>query len=159
MVFRVLAAGVALVHAAYLAYVALGGLLAWRRPYAAWPHAAAVGWAAAIVVYDGQCPLTWLENAARQRAGMPVLPPGGFIGHYVEGVLYPAGHDAVAQAAVAVLVTGSWAGAYHHHRRGPRSRPPGSRTPAPAAPSWTAGRPAPGRPGRVPPTLRRPARR
>lgn len=132
MGFLVLVAAVALVHAAYLVYVALGGFLAWRWPRAVWPHVAAVGWAAAIVVCGWACPLTWLEGAARRRAGVPALPPGGFIDHYVEGVVYPSGHDAVARAAVAALVVGSWAGAYRRRRRPERirrDRRPAIRTP------------------------------
>ncbi|EUA85032.1 hypothetical protein I553_2815 [Mycobacterium xenopi 4042] len=44
----------------------------------------------AVVRWAAPCPLTWLENMAREKAQMRPLDQGGFIDHYVEGVLYPA---------------------------------------------------------------------
>ncbi|BCQ10751.1 hypothetical protein JMUB5695_04210 [Mycobacterium heckeshornense] len=77
-------------HFAYLVYVPSGGFLALRWPRTIWLHLAAVLWGVAVVRWAAPCPLTWLENVAREKAQMRRLGPGGFIDHYVEGVLYPA---------------------------------------------------------------------
>jgi hypothetical protein len=65
-----------------------GGLLVLRRPSVAWLHLPAVVWAI-FVEYSGWiCPLTPLENALRERAGLP-LYSGDFIAQYVFPLLYP----------------------------------------------------------------------
>ena len=63
-------------HFGYLAYLVLGGFLAWRWPRAIWAHLAACGWGVLIVLGQVNCPLTWAEDRARQRAGQAPLQPG-----------------------------------------------------------------------------------
>ena len=107
MTWQLLAAGVALVHGAFLAYVAVGGLVALRWPRTAVLHAAAVGWGVLVVAASIRCPLTWLEDRLRQLGGKTPLP-GGFIDRYVEGVLYPARLTVLVQVLVAALVVACW---------------------------------------------------
>ena len=45
---RVAAAAVALLHGAFVPFVALGGLSVWRWPRRAWLHLPAVAWGALI---------------------------------------------------------------------------------------------------------------
>ncbi len=122
MGYRALAVAVLGVHFAYLGYLVLGGFLAWRWPRTLWVHLAAVGWGVALVALGLDCPLTYAQDWARQRAGQPALN-GGFVDRYVEA-LYPRGSTAVAQALVACLVIGSWiglmAGRFTAARRPPR---------------------------------------
>ncbi|GAA2516047.1 DUF2784 domain-containing protein [Pilimelia columellifera] len=123
MVYRLLADAAMTAHFGFLAYVTVGGFLTWRWPRLFWPHLAAAAWALGIVLVGWDCPLTRLENWARARGGEAALPPGGFIDHYIEGVVYPRRHAAAAQLAVGVLVVGSWAGLAWRRRRATRTRP------------------------------------
>jgi hypothetical protein len=105
-------------HFAYLAYVVLGGFLAWRWPRAIWPHLAALAWGLLIVAGWVDCPLTWLEDWAREQAGM-TRNSAGFVDRYLDNVIYPERYVNVARAAVALVVGVSWAGALIRHRRRP----------------------------------------
>ncbi|HWG99154.1 MAG TPA: DUF2784 domain-containing protein [Pilimelia sp.] len=116
MPYRVLADATMLLHLAFLAYVALGGFLAWRWPRAIWAHLAAVGWGLATVALRLNCPLTHIEDWARRRAGQRGLPDG-FVDHYLTGVVYPERHTGLAQLAVAAAVAVSWAGLTARRRR------------------------------------------
>jgi hypothetical protein len=98
-------------HFAYLAYVVLGGFLAWRWPRAIWPHLVALGWGVLIVLGLVDCPLTWAEDWARQRAGDAALT-SGFVDRYLENVIYPPQYVHQARALVALVVLVSWVGAY-----------------------------------------------
>ncbi len=115
--YRVLVVTVLAAHFAYLGYLLVGGFLAWRWTWTIWPHLAAAAWGLASVTLSLPCPLTWLEDWARQRAGEPPLTKG-FIDRYVTGVLYPARYEALVRVLVAVVVLVSWAGAYVRWRRG-----------------------------------------
>lgn len=103
MLFRLLADLVVAVHALFVAFVVLGGFLAWRWPRLAWVHVPAAVWGVLIEYAGWICPLTPLENEFRMRAGLEGYP-GGFIEHYVIPLLYPAGLTPVRQ-----LVLGSFA--------------------------------------------------
>ena len=81
---------VVLLHAAFAAFVAAGGLLVWRRPRLAWVHLPALVWGVGIEWSGAICPLTPLEIWLRQRAGQAGYR-GDFIDHYVMPILYPAG--------------------------------------------------------------------
>ena len=98
-----------LVHFGFVVYVALGGFLAWWRPWLLVPHVVAVLWAASTVTVGAVCPLTTWEDWARRRAGEQGLPRG-FIDAYFTGVVYPERHLLTAQLLVAALVAVSWAG-------------------------------------------------
>ncbi len=90
MLFRLLANLVVLAHALFVAFVVLGGFLAWRRRWVAWLHVPATVWGVAIEYAGWICPLTPLENYFRTRAGLEGYG-GGFVEHYVIPLLYPAG--------------------------------------------------------------------
>jgi hypothetical protein len=101
---------VAALHLGFLVYVALGGFLAWRWRRALLPHVGAVAWGVASIAFGLSCPLTAWEAALRRAAGAPPLDPGGFVDHYLEGVVYPERYTPLVLAAVAALVVASWAG-------------------------------------------------
>jgi hypothetical protein len=103
------------VHFSYLAYVILGGFLAWRWPRMFWPHLVAAAWGLAVVGIPLTCPLTTAENWARRQAGQS-QQTSGFIDRYIEGVLYPSRYTLLLQTAVALAVLVSWAGAYRFRR-------------------------------------------
>ncbi|QYN32086.1 DUF2784 domain-containing protein [Pseudonocardia sp. DSM 110487] len=116
MGYQLLAELVMLLHFGFLAYVALGGFMAWRWPWAVVPHAAAVLWGALNATVGIPCPLTAWEDAARRRAGELGLPRG-FIDTYLTGVVYPEEHLLTAQLLVAALVVVSWTGFVLRMRR------------------------------------------
>ena len=90
MGFRLAADLVLLLHAAFVVFAVLGGLLVVRRRRWAWLHLPAAVWAALIELAGWICPLTPLENYFRRRAGAEGYE-GGFIEHYVWPVIYPEG--------------------------------------------------------------------
>ena len=97
------------VHYGFLAYVALGGFLAWRWPRTILAHLPAVGWGAVIVTTKAPCPLTAVQNATRAQQGLPPLE-GGFIDNYVRGRFYPSDRERTAQLVVAGVVFTSYVG-------------------------------------------------
>jgi hypothetical protein len=101
--YRLLADAVLLAHAGFVAFVVLGGLLVLRWPRLAWVHLPVVAWGAGIEFTGGICPLTPLENSLRALAHQQGYP-GGFVEHYVFGLLYPDGLTHGVQLALGVLV-------------------------------------------------------
>lgn len=88
MIFRVLADAVAVLHAAFVAFVVLGGFLAlrWRRLWVA--HLPCAAYGVLVEVFGWICPLTPLENALRTRSGEAGYA-GGFVEHHLLPLLYP----------------------------------------------------------------------
>lgn len=109
------------VHFAFLAFVVLGGFLAWRWPRTIVLHAAAVFWGLLIVLFDLDCPLTGPEDYFRKEAGQGGLP-GGFIDTYITGVIYPAEYVDEVRLLVAAVVVVSWVGFAVRMRRRARAR-------------------------------------
>ncbi|HYS59869.1 MAG TPA: DUF2784 domain-containing protein, partial [Gemmatimonadales bacterium] len=103
MVYRILADAVVLVHAAFVAFVVLGGFLAWRWRWVVWLHVPCALWGVAIEYAGWICPLTPLENALRARAGLEGYR-GGFVEHYVIPALYPAGLARPTQVVLGTIV-------------------------------------------------------
>lgn len=89
MPYALLADLVLVLHAAFILFVVLGGLLvAWRRSFA-WLHIPAAVWGVLIEFLGWVCPLTYLENDLRNAAGDGGYS-GGFIDHYLAPLVYPA---------------------------------------------------------------------
>ncbi|CAL9398890.1 hypothetical protein SUDANB121_01430 [Nocardiopsis dassonvillei] len=125
MAHRLLADTAMLLHMVFIAYVLLGGLPAWKRPRALWPHLAAALYALGITLVGWECPLTHVERWARDQAGQEGLPPTGFIDHYLTGVVYPEEHLGTVRLAAAVLILLTWTvpltRALRHRRSAPRA--------------------------------------
>jgi hypothetical protein len=119
--YQVLAEATMVVHFGFVVYVVAGGFLAWRWPRTIFLHLTAAGWGLLITVFSLDCPLTWLEDGLRRRAGEQGLP-GGFIDTYIEGVLYPQRFVMEVRAAAAVLVLIAWVGLLVRWRDGRRTR-------------------------------------
>lgn len=88
MPFQLLADFVLLLHLAFVAFAAFGGLLVLRRPKLLWLHLPALLWGVLVQWADWICPLTPLENSLRLRGGGDVYA-GGFIERFVVHILYP----------------------------------------------------------------------
>ncbi|MGQ0615876.1 MAG: DUF2784 domain-containing protein [Acidimicrobiia bacterium] len=122
--YGALADVVVLAHVAYLAFLVVGGYLAWRWWPVLWVHVAAAAWAAGIVLVGYDCPLTSLEEWLRERAGQ--AGGDGFIDRYVEDVIYPGALTPYLRVAVAIAIAVSWWGCARRRRR---------RAPMPGRPS------------------------
>lgn len=88
MLFPLLADLVLILHLAFVAFAAFGGLLVLRWPKILWLHLPALLWGVVVQWADWICPLTPLENAMRRRGGEATYA-GGFIERYVSQLLYP----------------------------------------------------------------------
>lgn len=100
---RFAADAVLVAHLAFIVFVVAGSLLAfrWRAVIAA--HVPAIVWAVFVEATGTICPLTYVENAWRARAGASGYS-GGFVEHYLLSVIYPAGLTRDVQFALAALV-------------------------------------------------------
>jgi hypothetical protein len=58
---------VAILHAGFIAFLLVGGFLAWRWPRLVWTHIPAVLVTAAVFALGADCPLTDLEKHLRPR--------------------------------------------------------------------------------------------
>ena len=119
--WRGLADAVVAVHYAYMAYLIVGGFIAWLWRWTIWAHAAAVAWAIAIIATKVPCPLTALQNHFRHSAGERPLSDS-FINLYIRGTFYPADQQTIARVVLAVIVLASWIGFALVQRRGTPDR-------------------------------------
>ncbi len=116
MFYGLLADVVVVIHLGFIAFVAVGGFLAWRWPWLLWLHVPAIIYALVIVTVGFDCPLTPLERGLRHAAGQRGYA-GGFVKHYLTGVVYPDRQLALAQAVVAAAVLAGYAGLFIRHRQ------------------------------------------
>ena len=96
------------IHFAFVLFVPFGALLALKWSWIPWFHLPAAAWGAFVSVTGGACPLTDAEKALRASAGEPAYA-GGFIDHYLGGVIGShAGRYTllVAVAAINTLIYG-----------------------------------------------------
>ncbi len=118
MVFRLLADLVVAVHFLFIIFIAVGALLAWRWPGLCWLHVPAFIYGAVIITVGFTCPLTPLEKHLRRLGGEHEYS-GGFIDHYIKGVIYPKQLNWLAQALIAAAVVVGYTGLLLRRRRAP----------------------------------------
>ena len=106
MYFRLAADAVLLFHLVFILFAILGGAFAARWHWAPVLHLPAGAWAVFVEVTGRICPLTYLEDSLRLRAGQSGYT-GDFVQHYLIGFIYPSGLTRRIQfmlaAAVAVI--------------------------------------------------------
>lgn len=90
MIYLVLADALVLVHALFIVFVVLGGLLTIRWRWVVYLHVPALVWAVLLELFAWRCPLTPWEQQLRRAAGAASYE-GGFISHYLLPLIYPAG--------------------------------------------------------------------
>ena len=108
---RRLADGVVLLHLAFVVFVVLGGFLVAFRRRLVWLHVPCAVWGFLVELEGWPCPLTFLENALRRRAGQGGYA-GGFVEEYLLPVLYPIGLTRDTQQLLAAVVLAANALAY-----------------------------------------------
>lgn len=111
MIYLLLADAVVVLHFAFILFVGLGALSAYRWPKMAWAHIPCALWGAWIEITGGICPLTPLEGRFRRMGGEAGYA-GGFIDHYLVPIIYPSGLTRAHQSLLGSLVVAINLGAY-----------------------------------------------
>lgn len=101
-------------HILFVAFLVVGGFLAWWWPAAVPIHVLALLVSAAIYLRGYDCPLTNVEKRLRTRAGEEVYPDG-FIAHYLVGPFRADGMTAALGYGLVAIVTGATLVAYGRH--------------------------------------------
>jgi hypothetical protein len=119
--FALLADAVVVLHALFVAFVVLGGLLALEWPRVAWVHLGCAAYGFLIAAIGWVCPLTPLENRLRGLAGEGEYE-GSFIRHYLIPLLYPEPYPrwlgGVLAAVVVAVNAAVYAAVIARRRRG-----------------------------------------
>ncbi len=108
MLYRVLADAIVALHLLFIVFVLAGGILVWRWRKLAWAHVPAFLWGAAIELFGGVCPLTYLENNFRAK-GSSAGYGTSFVDHYLMPLIYPdllfpGGFPKIGFVAIGVFV-------------------------------------------------------
>lgn len=103
MYFRFAADGVLLLHLVFILFALFGGALAQRWRWMPLVHLPVAAWALFVELTGRLCPLTYLENDLRIRAGQSGYTES-FVGHYLLAVIYPSGLTREIQFVLAVTV-------------------------------------------------------
>lgn len=105
MPYRLAADLVLLSHFAFIVLVVGGAAVVYRYAWFAWIHIPAAAWGAFIELSGRICPLTFLENWFRVRAGQEGYTVS-FVEQYVLPIIYPAGLTRNIQLLLGGLVVG-----------------------------------------------------
>ena len=119
MLFRLAADAVLLLHLAFILFALLGAAMAvWWR-WIPFVHLPAAAWGCFVELTGRSCPLTYLENHLRIKAGLSGYAES-FIEHHLLAIIYPAGLTREIQfvlAGVVVVVNIAIYGWLFVHRR------------------------------------------
>lgn len=103
MLLRLAADSVLLLHLAFILFVLLGGAMTiWLR-WIPFIHLPAAAWGFFVELTGRVCPLTYLENYFRIKAGQSGYTES-FMEHYLLGIIYPSGLTREIQLALAGVV-------------------------------------------------------
>jgi hypothetical protein len=105
MLLHIAASAVLLIHFSFILFVVLGALLALRWRWLPFLHVPAAAWGVYVELSGRICPLTYLENYFRRRAGLAGYSES-FIEHYVLNLIYPSGLTREVQFILAGFVLG-----------------------------------------------------
>ncbi len=111
MLDRIAADAVLILHLGFIVFALFGAALAVRWRWMPLVHLPAAAWGVFIELTGRICPLTWLENHFRLRAGQAGYNES-FIEHYLLAVIYPAGLTREIQFVLAGVVLAVNAGIY-----------------------------------------------
>jgi len=87
VIYEIAADLTALVHLCFLAFVISGALLGRRSRFWKWVHLTCMAYGVFIEIFYWYCPLTYLEQYLRRKAGKGVYQEA-FIAHYVNKFIY-----------------------------------------------------------------------
>ncbi len=111
---------VVVLHLAFIAFAAAGGLLVWWRRALAWIHVPAMAWGAYVAIAGRTCPLTPLEQWLRRQSGDTPYQ-GDFVEAYLVPIVYAGDLGPNVQMLLgtlllvvnAIVYTAVWRGAPH----------------------------------------------
>jgi len=103
MYFRFAADGTLLLHLAFILFALFGGALAVRWRWMPLVHLPVAAWALFVELTGRICPLTYIENDFRIRAGQSGYTES-FVEHYLLDVIYPSGLTREVQFELAAAV-------------------------------------------------------
>jgi hypothetical protein len=103
MVFRLAADGVLLLHLGFIFFALAGGALALWWRWVPFVHIPAAVWGVYVELTARICPLTYLENYLRIKAGQSGYTDS-FIEHYLLDLIYPPGLTSEIQFLLAAFV-------------------------------------------------------
>lgn len=109
MLSRLAADVVLAFHLGFLVFLTAGSLLAWRWPRLVIVHLPSVVWGVVSITVGLSCPLTPIEKSLRRLAGEQGYA-GGFVDHYIEGVIYPEQYTPLLRALIAIAVVAGYVG-------------------------------------------------
>jgi hypothetical protein len=107
---------VAIVHAAFITFLLVGGYVAWRWPRLVWVHLPALVVTATLFAFGADCPLTDLEKYLRRQTGEPAYR-GGFIAHYLLPMVPDGARVVAVPLFVAVVTIAAYTGYIARRRR------------------------------------------
>ena len=87
-VYHGLAVAALALHLVWILWVILGWLVTRNRPWLRWFHLLSVVYGILIEIFFWPCPLTYLEQWFRSRAGIESYQED-FLIHYLEALVYP----------------------------------------------------------------------
>ncbi|MGB7816300.1 MAG: DUF2784 domain-containing protein [Methylotenera sp.] len=103
MLLRLAADSVLLFHLAFILFALLGGAMTvWRR-WIPFIHLPAAAWGFFVELTGRVCPLTYLENYFRIKAGQSGYTES-FVEHYLLDIIYPTGLTREVQFTLAGVV-------------------------------------------------------
>jgi hypothetical protein len=112
MGYAVAANFIALVHLTFIVFVVFGAVLGCRNRWWRLAHIAAMSYGVLIEIFYWACPLTYVEQYLRRRAGRGIYEEP-FIAHYLNKIIYlEINQWILILAAIAVLGINS--GLYIH---------------------------------------------
>lgn len=103
MLFRLAADAVLFIHLAFILFALLGAAIAVRWRWIPVVHLPAAIWGFFVELTGRICPLTYLENYLRIKAGQSGYTES-FVEHYLLAIIYPDGLTREIQFALAAVV-------------------------------------------------------
>jgi hypothetical protein len=123
-IYAVAAAAVLALHVLWLLWVIFGALVTRGRPVLTAIHILSLAWGIAVEAGPWPCPLTALEQALEDKAGVTPYSES-FVVHHLDRLVYPNVSAAALTAGAIVVCALNLAiyAARWHRRRGLRSSP------------------------------------
>jgi len=103
MLYRLAADAVLIVHLVFILFALLGAAIAVRWRWIPVVHLPVAAWGCFVELTGRICPLTYLENHLRIKAGLSGYTET-FVEHYLLAIIYPAGLTREIQFALAAVV-------------------------------------------------------
>lgn len=97
--YRLLAEGTLVLHLLWIAFLILGGYVFLTYPRLRVTHFIFLFLTFGMQIFSIDCPLTYLEDYLRFKAGQGIYYQGSFISYYLEKLVYPG----IPQAVITIL--------------------------------------------------------